>query len=62
ALGYLKDMGVPGNVAQDYHKAVENGGAILSVHLPSGSLDTASAQELLNKYGAANISLGGARA
>jgi len=53
--GYLKDQGVPGEAVQHYQTAVENGGAILSVNLPSGNVDQAGAEQVLSKYGASNL-------
>jgi hypothetical protein len=54
--GYLKDQGMPEPVAQDYGKNIENGGALLGVTVPSGKVDPATAEQILSKYGAANIS------
>ncbi len=53
--GYLKDQGVPGEAVQHYQTAVENGGAILSVNIPSGNVDQAGAEQVLAKYGASNL-------
>jgi len=53
--GFLKDQGVDEAVAQDYQHAIEHGGAMLSVHVPSGDIDGAAVQDLLNKYGANNV-------
>ncbi len=53
--GYLKDQGVPGEAVQHYQTAVENGGAILSVNIPSGNVDQAGAEQVLSKYGASNL-------
>ena len=53
--GYLKDQGVPSDAAQHYHNAVEQGGAFLSINVPSGKVDAATAQEVLGKYGAGNV-------
>lgn len=54
--GYLKDQGVPAQVAADYSKNVENGGALLAVNVPSGNVDVGTAEQVLNKYGASNVS------
>lgn len=54
--GYLKDQGVPAEVAADYGKNVENGGALLAVTVPSGSVDVGTAEQVLSKYGASNVS------
>ena len=56
ATGYLKEQGVPGEVAERYHGAVQGGGAMLSVNLPSGDVDQAMAQGVLTKYGASDMS------
>ncbi len=53
--GYLKDQGVPGEAVQHYQTTVENGGALLSINLPSGNVDQAGAEQVLAKYGASNL-------
>ena len=53
--GYLKDQGVPADAAEHYHGTVQAGGAVLSVNVPSGSVDQATAESVLSKYGAANV-------
>ncbi len=53
--GYLKDQGVPHEVATHYGTAVEKGGAILAVHAPSGHVDPTTIQNILQKYGAVNV-------
>jgi hypothetical protein len=53
--GYLKDQGVPSDAADRYHGAVENGGAVLSLNIPSGDVDQATAQSILSKYGASDV-------
>lgn len=57
--GYLKDMGVDDQVAVDYEKAVENGGAMLSV-TPNedNGLNEIEIRSLLSKYGASDIRSG----
>ena len=54
--GYLKDQGVPGEAAQRYHGAVENGGALLAIHVPSGKVEQAEAEQIVAKYGGADVS------
>ncbi|RYG21608.1 hypothetical protein EON82_18515 [bacterium] len=54
-VGYLKDMGVDEQVATTYSEAVEGGGAILAVTVPSGNVDEAEATAVLNKYAATNV-------
>jgi hypothetical protein len=53
--GYLKEQGVPGEAAQSYQSAIENGGAILNITLPSGVVDQATAEQVLVKYSAADM-------
>ncbi len=53
--GYLKEQGVPGEAAERYHGTVAGGGAVLSINLPSGQVDQATAQQVLSKYGAADV-------
>lgn len=53
--GYLKEQGVPGEAAEAYHGTVQSGGAVLSVNVPSGDVDQATAQTVLSKYGAADV-------
>ncbi len=60
--GYLKDQGVPDEVAEDYNRSVQNGGAILSINVPSGNVDEATTREILGKYHASNVNTYGAMA
>ena len=55
ATGYLKEQGVPADAAERYHGAVTNGGAVLSLNIPSGKVDQATAESILSKYGAADM-------
>ena len=55
ATGYLKDQGVPHDAAERYHGTVAGGGAVLSINLPSGDVDQATAESVLSKYGAADM-------
>lgn len=55
ATGYLKEQGIPTAAADRYHGAVTGGGAVLSLNIPSGKVDQATAQEILSKYGAADV-------
>lgn len=55
ATGYLKDQGVPADAAERYHGAVTAGGAVLSVAIPSGDVDQATASAVLSKYGASDV-------
>lgn len=56
ATGYLKDQGVPHEAAERYHGTVAGGGAVLSINVPSGDVDQATAESVLSKYGAADVS------
>ena len=53
--GYLKDQGVPNDMAERYHGTVQGGGAMLSISVPSGSVDQATAEQVLAKYGGTDI-------
>jgi hypothetical protein len=53
--GYLKDQGVPHDVATKYEDAVKRGGAIIAAALPSGNVDRRTAEEILLKYDAADL-------
>jgi len=55
ATGYLKDQGIPHEAAERYHGTVAGGGAVLSVNIPSGDVDQATAEAVLSKYGAADV-------
>ena len=54
-VGYLKDQGMGPDVAAAYHARIEAGGALLSLHLPTGDLDERTAESLLVKYDAADV-------
>jgi len=53
--GYLIDQGVPAHTANQYMSQIEAGGSLVEVHLPSGNVDLSEGQDILNKYGAAQI-------
>lgn len=55
ATGYLKDQGVPHDVAERFSGQIERGGAVLSISVPSGKLDYQTAQALFAKYGENDI-------
>jgi len=55
--GYLKDQGMSEELASSYHGTVQSGGAILAVAVPSGSVDEATAMQIVSKYGAADVHL-----
>ena len=54
-VGYLKDQGVPDEVAANYDQAIQSGGAMLAVIVPSNDVDSVAAEQVLRKYGATNI-------
>jgi hypothetical protein len=60
--GYLKDQGVPDHIAADYNKAVENGGAVMSINISNSEVTESEVRQILNKYGAGNIGTYGATA
>ena len=53
--GYLKDQGMDDQAAENYDRAIKNGGAIIAVTVPSGNVDEFAVQQVLDKYGAANV-------
>lgn len=53
--GFLRDLGVEEQAAQEYGKAIENGGAMIAVHFPSGKLDEEAVRTIVLKYNAGNI-------
>ncbi len=53
--GYLKDQGVPEQVATRYEDAIKHGGALLAVSLPSGDMDRVTAEQILMKYNATDL-------
>jgi len=53
--GYLKDQGVEAEVAEVYDNAIISGGAVLALTLPSGGVEESKAWEVLDKYGARNV-------
>lgn len=55
--GYLKDQGVPDETAAQYNRNIEGGGAMLALSVPSGKLDAATAQSIVEKYGGGNIDI-----
>lgn len=54
-VGYLKDQGMDQRAAEEYTQAVDGGGAIIAVHVPSGRVDESTVRSVLDKYGAANL-------
>ena len=56
--GYLKDQGFEEEDGVRYAEVVKNGGAILSLTLPSGDLDEPKAWEIIDKYNGEPFSSG----
>lgn len=54
-VGYLKDQGVSADMATRYNAAFEQGGAILAIAIPTGTLATGEVEHILTKYGAMNV-------
>jgi hypothetical protein len=53
--GYLKDQGMPEHATEAYREHFDSGGAILAVNVPSNDVGAATAEDVLDKYGATNI-------
>jgi hypothetical protein len=53
--GYLKDQGVPEDVALDFNNEVVRGGAMIAVLAPSGDADQAMIEGVLAKYAASHV-------
>jgi hypothetical protein len=49
-VGYLKDQGVPHEAAQHYHDTVQEGGALLTLHLTNDKVSQHTAEEIILKY------------
>lgn len=56
-VGYLKDQGVPEEQSQRFSNVYEQGGAILNVSAPSGTVDAAAIEAVLQKYGEASVEI-----
>ena len=54
-VALLKEHGVEEEVAEGYGHSVAQGGAVLAVTLPSGTVDEAQAHAVLSEHGAANV-------
>lgn len=54
-VGYLKDQGVPEDVANTYSNNLAAGGVVLGVAVPTGRLTALEADALLAKYGANHV-------
>jgi hypothetical protein len=53
--GYLKDQGMDSHVAEHYADAINVGGALISVAVPSGTVDESTVRSIFDKYGAAHV-------
>ncbi|MFI5387061.1 MAG: hypothetical protein ACHQ50_13185 [Fimbriimonadales bacterium] len=53
--GYLKDQGMDWQMAEHLGGMVSEGGALLSILLPSGMVDEPIARSILDKYAAASV-------
>jgi hypothetical protein len=49
--GYLKDQGVPEEMAGRFSSHIERGGAVVSISVPSNDVDYDRAQAIFAKYG-----------
>ena len=49
--GYLKDQGVPEEVAMRAESRIQSGGALLSIIVPSNDVDQTRATSVMEKYG-----------
>lgn len=56
-VGYLKDQGVPEEQSQRFSNVYEQGGAILNISAPSGPMDAAEIEAILQKYGEASVEI-----
>ena len=57
SLGYLKDMGVPGESIDKYSHVIRGGGALVSVSVPSGDVSEQAIRDILAKYSSEGIEL-----
>jgi hypothetical protein len=53
--GYLKDQGLPDEIVHRYANALDTGGALLAVTLPSGGVDIPTGQEIVAKYDGSDV-------
>lgn len=60
-VSYLREMGMEERAANEYGSAVEEGGAIVSVTVPSNEIDEARITEILEENGASNLNRYAAR-
>jgi hypothetical protein len=55
--GYLKDQGLPPDAVRTFTDKLAVGGTLLAVTLPSGTVDSVAAQEIISKYDGADVGL-----
>jgi hypothetical protein len=55
-VGYLKDQGVGETYITKYSDAVQAGGSLLAVEVPTGTLDETAVEQIFAKYGATDVS------
>jgi hypothetical protein len=53
--GYLKDQGMDSHLAEHYGEQVGQGGALVSVTVPSDHVDESTVRSIFDKYGATHI-------
>jgi hypothetical protein len=53
--GYLKDQGMDSHSAEHYGSAISEGEALVSIAVPSGSVDESTVRSILDKYNAARV-------
>ena len=56
--GYLKDQGMDEPAARSYEEAIKNGGALVTLHLPSEKVTRLDAEKVMAKYSVVTISSG----
>lgn len=54
AYGYLRDQGVPSEAVDTYQNSLEQGGVLIGVSMPSGTLTYDELTVVLDKYNASN--------
>jgi hypothetical protein len=55
AVGYMKDQGLPQETAERYTMAIGEGGAVVSVSVPSKGVADYTVEEILRKYGGSDV-------
>ena len=57
AVGIMKDQGVPEHIITSYETALQEGGAIVAVSLPTADADEFTVRQILDKYNATDVSI-----